>query len=77
MKDWFYFLVYFLGYPPMFMTSSPVVLHRERSRRKGPFILVCNNLSPYDNACLIKETPRMLDFVSIVDLSVTRFPDGF
>jgi 1-acyl-sn-glycerol-3-phosphate acyltransferase len=67
-KDWFYFLVYFLGFQPMFLTSSPLVLHRERSRRKGPYLLVCNHLSPYDVACLIKETPRVLDFVSIVEL---------
>jgi 1-acyl-sn-glycerol-3-phosphate acyltransferase len=67
-KDWFYFLVYFLGYPPMILASATTVLHRDRVRRKGAFILASNHFSPYDNACLIKETPRVLNFVSIVEL---------
>ena len=51
----------------MWLASRTLVLHPERGRRKGPFILVCNHLSPYDVACLIKETPRILEFVSIAE----------
>ena len=68
MKDWFYFLVYFLGYPPMILASSTTVLHRDRVPRKGAFLLASNHLSPYDNACLIKETPRVLNFISLLEL---------
>ncbi|MDB5354352.1 MAG: putative acyltransferase [Phycisphaerales bacterium] len=67
MKDWFYYLVYFLGSQPLLLTSSPVVLHRDRARRKGAYLLAATHFSPYDVACLIKQTPRVLDFVSIVE----------
>ena len=68
MKDWFYFLVYFLGSQPMWLTSSPVVLHKDRARRKGPYLLASTHFSPYDVAVLIYETPRVLDFVSVVEV---------
>lgn len=68
MKDWFYFLVYFIGCQPMWLTSSPVLLHRERARRKGPYLLVCTHFSPFDVPCLIYHTPRVLDFVSVVEV---------
>jgi len=68
MKDWFYFLVYFIGCQPMWLTSSPVLLHRERARRKGAYLLVCTHSSPFDVPCLIYHTPRVLDFVSIVEV---------
>ncbi|MDB5304304.1 MAG: putative acyltransferase [Phycisphaerales bacterium] len=68
MKDWFYYLVYFLGSQPLLLTSSPVVLHRDRARRKGAYLLAATHFSPYDVACLIKQTPRVLDFVSVVEV---------
>ncbi|HZL34312.1 MAG TPA: lysophospholipid acyltransferase family protein [Tepidisphaeraceae bacterium] len=77
MKNWFYFLVYAVCYPPMLVTSSPVVLHRERSRRKGPYILAVTHFSPYDVACIIKETPRVLDFVSVTELFRHPLPRWF
>ncbi len=68
MKEWFYYLVYFIGCQPMWLTGSPLLLHRDRSRRKGPYILVCTHFSPYDVAILIYHTPRVLDFVSVVEV---------
>src|SRR5665213_3527604 len=68
MKDWFYYLVSFIGCQPLWLTSSPLVLHRDRARRKGPYILACTHFSPYDVAILIYETPRVLDFVSVVEV---------
>ena len=68
MSDWFYFLVYFIGCQPMWLTSRPVVLHRQRVPAKGPFLLISTHFSPYDVAVLIYETPRVLDFVSIIEL---------
>jgi 1-acyl-sn-glycerol-3-phosphate acyltransferase len=67
-KDWFYYLVFFLGSQPLLLTSSPVVLHRDRARRKGAYLLAATHFSPYDVACLIRKTPRVLDFVSIVEV---------
>lgn len=68
MSSWYYYLVYSLGQPPLWMASSPVILHRERSRRKGAYILACTHFSPFDVALLIKETPRVLDFVSVTEV---------
>ena len=48
----------------MWLTSSPVVLHKDRARRKGPYLLASTHFSPYDVAVLIYETPRVLDSVS-------------
>jgi len=67
-KSWYYFLVYVLGQPPLWITSSPVILHRDRVRRKGAFILAGTHFSPFDVAILIKETPRVLDFVSVIEV---------
>lgn len=67
-NDWFYNLVFCVGWPAVAVSSSPVVLHRERARRDGAYILAANHLSPYDVPCLIKETPRVLDFVSVVEV---------
>ena len=68
MSDWFYRLVKIVGTPAFFVSASPVVLHRDRAKRKGAYILASNHLSAYDVACLIRHNPRLLDFVSIVEI---------
>jgi len=67
-SDWFYHLVKIVGTPAFWVSAAPVVLHADRARRPGPYILAANHFSPYDVSCLIKETPRVLDFVSIVEV---------
>lgn len=67
-SDWFYNFVWCVCRPAFDLSSAPVVLHRSRARRAGAYLLAANHLSPYDVPCLIKETPRMLDFVSIVEV---------
>jgi 1-acyl-sn-glycerol-3-phosphate acyltransferase len=68
MSDWFYQLVKIVGTPAFLVSASPVVLHRERAARKGGYLLASTHFSPYDVSCLIKDTPRKLDFVSIVEV---------
>lgn len=68
MSNWFYNMVWCIGSPAFIVSASPVVLHRDRARRQGPWILAANHLSPYDVSCLIRETPRILDFVSVVEV---------
>lgn len=68
MSDWFYNLVWSIGYPAFGTSASPVVLHRERLDRAGACILAPNHLSPYDISCLMASTRRVLDFVSITEL---------
>jgi len=70
-------MVYGLGWPAFAISASPVVLHRERIPRKGPFLLASNHLSPYDVPLLIKETPRVLDFVSIEEVFRNPFVAWF
>jgi 1-acyl-sn-glycerol-3-phosphate acyltransferase len=68
LSDWFYNLVYSIGAPAFFVNGRATILHRERAKREGAYILAATHLSPYDVALLIRETPRVLDFVSIVEL---------
>jgi len=67
-SDWFYRLVRFVGTPAFFVSASPVVLHLDRVRREGGYLLASNHFSPYDVALLIRHTPRLLDFVTIVEM---------
>jgi 1-acyl-sn-glycerol-3-phosphate acyltransferase len=68
MSDFSYGVIKMIGSAIVWITSTPVVLHRERSERPGPYILAANHLCPYDVAGLIYETPRNLDFLSIVEM---------
>jgi len=67
-SDWFYQLVKIVGTPAFLVSASPVILHADRAARKGAYILASTHFSPYDVSCLIKDTPRHLDFVSIVEM---------
>jgi 1-acyl-sn-glycerol-3-phosphate acyltransferase len=54
---------------PFWVSSrSPTVLHRDRVPRTGPIILAANHLSPFDVPVLMWHTPRILDFVSTVEV---------
>src|SRR5438045_3002539 len=68
MGDAFYRFVVLTGRMPFWISSRPVVLHAERARRAGPFILAANHTSPYDVPLLMRHTPRRLDFVSIIEV---------
>jgi 1-acyl-sn-glycerol-3-phosphate acyltransferase len=73
----FYNTVWALGYPAFWTSSSPVVLHRERAKLPGGYILASNHTSPYDVACLIAITPRVMDFVSITEIMNRPLPGWF
>ena len=68
MSDFVYKWVVRVCKPAFTVSSSPVVLHRERVAGAGAVIVAPNHLSAYDVPCLMKESPRMLDFVSITEL---------
>jgi len=68
MSDAFYRAVRFVG-TGIFMTSSlPLVVGRERVPARGACIIASTHQSPYDVPLLIRHTPRLLDFVSIVEV---------
>lgn len=64
----FYNTVWTLGYPAFWTSSSPVVLHLERAKLAGGYILAANHTSPYDVPCLMATHPRVMDFVSITEV---------
>lgn len=68
MSDWFYNAVWYACWPAFGVSSSPIVLHPERPRRAGAYLLAANHLSPYDVPCLMKESGRKIDFVSITEV---------
>jgi 1-acyl-sn-glycerol-3-phosphate acyltransferase len=55
-------------YPAFAVCSRPVVLHKDRARRSGAYILAPNHLSHYDIPCLMRVSPRDLDFLSIIEI---------
>src|SRR5690349_4952884 len=44
-SDWFYKLVRYMGSPAFWVSASPVVLHANRARRRGAYILAPNHFS--------------------------------
>jgi len=68
MSDAFYNLIWYAGAHVFWTTSSPVVLHADRTRRQGAYLLASNHSSPYDVPLLMRHTARNLDFVSIVEV---------
>jgi 1-acyl-sn-glycerol-3-phosphate acyltransferase len=76
-SDWFYNLVWYTFWPAFGVSSSPIVLHPERPRRPGAYLLAANHLSPFDVPCLIKESGRKLDFVSITEVFTNPFMAWF
>ena len=52
----------------MSMTSSPTILHAERTERPGRWILAANHVSPYDVAVIGRTCDRVIDWVSITEV---------
>jgi 1-acyl-sn-glycerol-3-phosphate acyltransferase len=67
-SDWYYNLVVFVCKPAFTISSSPIVLHRERIPHRGKVILAPTHFSEYDVPCLMAISRRNLDFVSIKEL---------
>jgi 1-acyl-sn-glycerol-3-phosphate acyltransferase len=68
MGDWYHRIVVLFCRHPFWLSSRPVVLHRDRVPRRGAFLLASNHVSPLDVAVLLRHTPRMLDFVSTTQM---------
>jgi 1-acyl-sn-glycerol-3-phosphate acyltransferase len=68
MSNLSYDIIRGICYPIYWVTSRPVLLHRERADRPGPYILAPNHLSPYDVPALLGAAQRRLDFLSIVEM---------
>lgn len=77
MSEAFYKTVRLVGRGVFRIASDPLVLHRERAERPGPFILAANHASPFDAPLLIAATPRVIYWLSIVEIFQTRFSRWF
>lgn len=68
MSDLFYKAVRFVGTPVFWMSSVPVVIGTKHVPATGPCLIAATHQSAYDVPLLIRHTPRLLDFVSIVEV---------
>lgn len=68
MSEAFYKTVRLLGGAIFRIASAPIVLHRERADRPGAYILAANHGSAFDAPLLIVTTPRVIYWLSIVEL---------
>jgi 1-acyl-sn-glycerol-3-phosphate acyltransferase len=68
MSALFYRFVRAIGRPVFFFSSAPRVLHAERLPGRGAYLLAANHRSPYDAPLLVAIHPRMIHWLSIVEL---------
>ena len=68
MSELFYHAVRVVGTPVFSVASRPLLLHRERAARPGGYLLAANHESAFDAALLIATTPRVIYWLSIVEL---------
>lgn len=73
----FYRAVRLGGYPHLRVASAPIVLHPGRVPRTGGCLLAANHESPFDAALLMVATPRMIWWLSIVELFQHPFSRAF
>lgn len=77
MSDMFYRVIRFIGTHIFWVSSRPVVLGLEHLPPSGACVIASNHTSPYDVALLIRHLPRLLDFVSIVEVFRNPFLGWF
>lgn len=68
MSDAFYRVVRSIGATAFWVSSTPTVIGTEHVPTTGPCLIAATHQSPYDIPLLIRHTPRLLDFVSIVEV---------
>ena len=73
----FYRVVWLLGYPHFWLASRFRVLHPERARRAGGYLLAANHASPFDAPLLMAACPRMIWWLSIVEFFRHRWSRWF
>src|SRR5260370_3654392 len=68
MDDVLYTPVRTIGWAGFWLASAPRVLHAERAPRDGAYLLAANHTGAYDAPLLIAVHPRMIHWLSIVEL---------
>jgi 1-acyl-sn-glycerol-3-phosphate acyltransferase len=78
MSDWFHQFVRGLGRHAFWLSSSPVVIGAEQTRRDGGYLLAAgNHQSPYDIPLLMRHCARNIDFLSISEVYSNPFVAWF
>ena len=68
MSELFYRTVRSVGSAIFRLASAPRVLHAERAPRTGAYLLAANHTCAYDAPLLIAVNPRMIHWLSIVEI---------
>jgi 1-acyl-sn-glycerol-3-phosphate acyltransferase len=68
MSEPFYKVVRFIGRPIFRVASQSRILHAERAARPGAYLLAANHSSSYDAPLIIAATPRVIYWLSIVEI---------
>lgn len=68
MSETFYRAVRVIGGAIFRIASRPRILHRERALRPGAYLLAANHDSVFDAPLLIAATPRIIYWLSIVEI---------
>ena len=77
MSEPFYKVIRFIGSRIFWHASVPRILHAERAARDGAYLLAANHVSPYDAPLLIATTPRVIHWLSIVEIFRNPFVGWF
>ena len=68
MSEFFYRAVRLAGRAVFCVASAPRILHAERARRPGAYLLAANHESVFDAPLLIAANPRMIYWLSIREI---------
>jgi 1-acyl-sn-glycerol-3-phosphate acyltransferase len=77
MSELFYRTVRAIGRAVFSVASAPQVLHAERAARSGAYLLAANHTCAYDAPLLVAVHPRVIRWLSIVELYRNPFSRWF
>jgi 1-acyl-sn-glycerol-3-phosphate acyltransferase len=77
MSDVFYEIIRLIGRHPFWVSSRPLVIGDEHTRRGSAFLIAANHQSPFDVPLIIRHARRRVDFVSIREVFEKPFLGTF